>query len=149
MLPIQSILHPTDFSTRSDQAFQLACSLARENNARMIVLHVIDMPTASFKGVSMAPPTPPPSPEEQEALQQQLRTIQPPPGSSFPIEHRLVIGETAPAILQVAKDAHCDLIVMGTHGRTGLSRLLMGSVAEEVLRKAPCPVLSVRGPMAE
>jgi nucleotide-binding universal stress UspA family protein len=56
----------------------------------------------------------------------------------------LVEGNAAAAILRAAKELHCDLIVMGTHGRTGLSRLLMGSVAEEVVRKAPCLVLTVK-----
>jgi nucleotide-binding universal stress UspA family protein len=56
-------------------------------------------------------------------------------------------GDTAAEILRAATDAGCDLIVMGTHGRTGLGRLLMGSVAEQVVRKAPCPVVTVKAPM--
>jgi len=64
-------------------------------------------------------------------------------------ERRFARGDPAEQILRVANEIHADLIVMGTHGRTGLERLLMGSVAEQVLRQAPCPVLTVRNPSAE
>jgi nucleotide-binding universal stress UspA family protein len=60
------------------------------------------------------------------------------------VQHLLAEGDPATAILRAARDNHCDLIVMGTHGRTGLRRLLMGSVAEQVVRKAPCLVLTVK-----
>jgi nucleotide-binding universal stress UspA family protein len=60
------------------------------------------------------------------------------------VRYLLVEGNPAAEILSAAREGNCDLIVMGTHGRTGLNRLLMGSVAEEVVRKAPCPVLTVR-----
>ena len=82
-----------------------------------------------------------------EHLWQQLRSIQP----SLPditVEHRLERGEPALVILAVAQETGADLIVMGTHGRTGLRRLLMGSVAEQVVRKASCPVLTIRTPPA-
>jgi nucleotide-binding universal stress UspA family protein len=67
------------------------------------------------------------------------------PGPAVPVECVGRVGDAVAEILDLAHSSHCDLIVMGTHGRTGLSRLLMGSVAEQVLRKAPCPVLTVRG----
>jgi nucleotide-binding universal stress UspA family protein len=63
------------------------------------------------------------------------------------VEHRLEEGEPAAQILRVAKETKAGLIVMGTHGRTGLERILLGSVAEKVLRKAVCPVLTVRIPI--
>jgi nucleotide-binding universal stress UspA family protein len=62
------------------------------------------------------------------------------------VEHRLEEGDAAVQILRVAQETGCNLIVLGTHGRTGLGRLLMGSVAEQVLRMASCPVLTVRAP---
>jgi hypothetical protein len=62
------------------------------------------------------------------------------------VEHRLADGNPSEEILRQARDTGCDLIVMGTHGRRGLGRLLLGSVAEEVMRKAPCPVLTVKLP---
>jgi nucleotide-binding universal stress UspA family protein len=58
----------------------------------------------------------------------------------------VVEGNAAPEILRVAEESHCDVIVLGTHGRTGLARLLLGSVAEQVVRRASCPVLMVKGP---
>jgi len=62
------------------------------------------------------------------------------------VERQVGEGDSAVEILRAAQDLKADLIVMGTHGRTGLGRLLMGSVAEQVVRKAPCPVLTVRTP---
>jgi nucleotide-binding universal stress UspA family protein len=147
MLPIRTILYPTDFSARSECAFQMACSLARDTSARLIVLHVQERPMIIYSGVAMAPPPPPPE-AERAALLKQLHQVRPPePGVA--VEHRLEQGDPATGIIQVSQEAACDLIVMGTHGRTGLGRLLMGSVAEAVLRKAPCPVLTVKTPLAE
>jgi nucleotide-binding universal stress UspA family protein len=67
---------------------------------------------------------------------------------SLTILHRLVDGDPASHILNISESAKADLIIMGTHGWTGLSRLLMGSVAEKVMRKAPCPVLTIRMPFS-
>jgi nucleotide-binding universal stress UspA family protein len=148
MLPIKVILHPTDFSPRSEPAFLLACSLARDAGARLIVLHVLEVPLMVTGGVAMAPPLPPPLPsqEDRRAALEQLHRVQP-PDPAVAVEHRLEQGEPATAILQVAQEAGCDLIVLGTHGRTGLARLLMGSVAEKVARGATCPVLTVKTPL--
>jgi nucleotide-binding universal stress UspA family protein len=64
------------------------------------------------------------------------------------VEQRLAEGDPAAEILHLATDTGCDMIVLGTHGRTGLDRLLMGSVAEQIVRKAPCPVLTVKAPQS-
>ena len=148
MLPIRTILHPTDFSERSANAFEVACSLARDSGAGLIVLHVLERPVIAYTGVAMAPPAPGPSEEERKALLKRLKHVQP-QAPAVAVEHRLEQGDPATGILQVAQEAGCDLIVMGTHGRTGLGRLLLGSVAEQVLRKAPCPVLTVKTPLPE
>jgi nucleotide-binding universal stress UspA family protein len=148
MLPIQTILYPTDFSSSSTYAFRLACSLARDYGARLTVLHVLEQPPLAYPGVMMAPPPPEPSAETRQACLDKLHQVKPAePG--IPVDHLLVTGDPSVAILQIAQDRHCDLIIMGTHGRTGVSRLLMGSVAEKVLRKAPCPVLTVKVPSAD
>ena len=147
MVSIKTILHPTDFSAGSDHAFRLACSFARDQQARLIVLHVLERPVIVPAGVAMAPPPPPPI-AERAAVRAQLNQIQTP----FPdlaIDRRLEEGDPATGILQVADELKCDLIVLGTHGRTGLGRLLMGSVAEKVVRTAKCPVLSVKTPLSE
>lgn len=147
MSSIQIILHPTDFSACSEHAFRLACSLARDQKARLIVLHVLERPVIAYGGVAMAPPPPPPI-SEREAARAQLNQIQAPfPGLA--IERRLEEGDADTAILQVAEELKSDLIVIGTHGRTGLKRLLMGSVAEKVVRTAKCPVLTVKTPILE
>jgi nucleotide-binding universal stress UspA family protein len=139
------VLHPTDFSEHSEYAFRLACSLARDYGARLIVLHVLKRPVLTYSGVMTAPPPPPPSSEERQSAQEQLQRIKPPDPAIW-VEHLLEEGDPATAILQNAQERQCDLIVMGSHGRTGLGRLLMGSVAEQVVRKAPCPVLTVKTP---
>jgi nucleotide-binding universal stress UspA family protein len=68
------------------------------------------------------------------------------PGHAYPVEYRITQGDAAAEILRLAEETKCDLIAMGTHGRTGLERLVVGSVAETVMRKAHCPVLTVRSP---
>jgi len=148
MLPIRTLLHPTDFSGYSDYAFQLACSLARDYGARLIVLHVLERPALAYTGVMTAPPPPPPSEEQRQSARDQLLRITP-PDPAVGVERLLEEGDPATAILQVAQERRCDLIVLGTHGRRGLGRMLLGSVAEQVVRKAPCPVLTVRAPLPE
>jgi universal stress protein A len=141
MLAMKTILHPTDFSGESRPAFEAACALARAEQGRLVVLHVERPPLGSLGGATFVPPLP--GEYDRDSLWAQLQAIQPPPGIA--VEHRLEYGDPESVIPQIAQEIGADLIVMGTHGRTGLRRLLMGSVAEHVLRKAPCPVLTVRG----
>jgi universal stress protein A len=142
MLPIHTILHPTDFSEASKFAFQTASALARDYRARLIVLHVGQLPATPMMEGILADDL-----EDFEAdLQRRLAEVRP-TEEGIPLEHKLVLAaDTVPEIERIAEEEGCDLIVMGTHGRTGLSRVLMGSVAEAVLRQAPCPVLTVRLP---
>jgi len=145
MLPIHAILHPTDFSDHSEHAFHLACSLARDHGARLIVLHVWSIPTSMLFGEVVPIPD---AGRYDRNIEDELHSYQP-DGRDQPCEHMLVQGDPAIVILQVAKDVAADLIVMGTHGRRGLMRLLMGSVAEQVVRSASCPVVTVKNPFAE
>jgi len=144
MLPIHTILHPTDFSDRSQFAFRVACALARDYGARLVVLHADYLPVALY-GEVIAPPRPE---GYRETITDQLHQFTP-PDPNIQVEYRLNEGEPVTEILGVAEEINADLIVMGTHGRTGLERLLMGSVAEQVLRRAACPVLTVRAPFTE
>jgi universal stress protein A len=139
-LRIATILHPTDFSALSEHAFHLACSLARDHGGRVIVLHVAELPLFA-PGNAMVHPPPG---GIQEAIAGRLRGIQAPGGVA--VVHRLEEGDPVSEILRVAEETKCDMIVMGTHGRTGLAHLLMGSVAEQVVRKAKCTVLVVKAP---
>jgi len=144
MLAIRTVLHPTDFSERSEFAFRLACSLARDYSARLMVLHVAEPPMAvAGEGVLMLPPA-----FDLEPLRERLQQLRP-RDPKVQVEHRLVQGDAAGEILRVAEEAKCDVIVLGTHGRTGLGRFLMGSVAEQVVCKAPCPVVTVKTPLME
>jgi nucleotide-binding universal stress UspA family protein len=141
---IQTILHPTDLSDRCAEAFRVACSVAKDHAARVIVVHVPE-PVAAPAGMAPAP-----SPPEgyRGGMEEWLcRSHQPPPGVQ--LECRVEEGDVAAGIVSAAQATACDLIVMGTHGRTGLGRLLMGSVAESVLRTAPCPVVTVKTPFPD
>ena len=143
MLRFATILHPTDFSPLSERAFHLACSLARDHGSRLIVLHVAVPPVVGYGG----PMTPPPE-GDWKALEEQLNGILA-PENKIQVEHRLEEGNPVAEILRVAQETNCDLLVMGSHGRRGVSRLLMGSVAEHVMRRAKCPVLVVKTPLPE
>lgn len=144
MLAIRTVLHPTDFSERADLAFRLACSLAQDYGARLVLVHVVELPLAvASEGVLMLPPE-----FDLESLRDRLQQLRP-QDPKVAVEHRLIQGDIATQILRVAEETKCDMIVLGTHGRTGLSRLLMGSVAEQVLRKATCPVLTAKAPQPE
>ena len=144
MSPIQTILHPTDFSESSQYAFQTACSLAKDHQAVLILFHVVPPIVAPL--LLEAAPNPRVSADSQECLKRWHFVWPEPQDPTVRVEHRVAEGEAPQEILRVAKTLKCDLIVMGTHGRTGLDRLLTGSVAEDVLRKSVCPVLVVRLP---
>lgn len=145
MLPIGTILCPTDFSKEAAAAFDVACALARDSRARLMVLHVERPPVTTLGGQTFVPALP--CEYDRDRLLQKLREIRP-TEANIAVEHRLEFGEPDTMILDVAAEIRAGLIVMGTHGRSGVRRLLMGSVAEHVVRKATCPVLTVRAPLA-
>ncbi len=130
MSDFRNMLVAADFSEGSKHAFATACSLARQQAAQLTVLYVRAEPRADAT--------------DFEVLDR-LR-VQYVPDRPLATEYRVRSGDAATAILDEARRLECDLIAMGTHGRTGLSRLLTGSVAEVVLRRAPCPVLAMRSP---
>lgn len=139
MLPLATILHPTDFSEQSEFAFRLACALARDYNARLILLHVLPPPMVIYAGGPVPAETWPSIDETKEKLHQlegQAHRVR--------VESQVMEGDPVDMILRAAEETHSDVIVMGTHGRTALTRLLLGSVAESVLRRAPCPVLTAK-----
>jgi nucleotide-binding universal stress UspA family protein len=144
MLPLRTILHPTDFSEAAGHAFHLAASLARDHGARLVLLHVV-APASLAEEMSFLAPTDDPHEKIWEAFQG-LETSEPRIGQ-FEVRSLVEVGPPVATILSTAKALNCDLIVMGTHGRAGLGHLLMGSIAEKVLRKAPCPVLTVKVPL--
>lgn len=133
------ILFPTDFSTLGRTALEMATALAKERGAKLLIVHVEEPPLAYgggelYYGIE--------EPDQQE-IQRMLSEVLP-TDPAVSCEHRLLLGTPAGAIVHLAEEEHVDMIVMPTHGRKGLLRLLMGSVAEEVVRKANCPVLTVK-----
>jgi len=145
MAPIHTtILHPTDFSDRSAHALRLACSLARDYGARLVVLHVAEPPPPPYEQGVMLPTS-----VDLDEERADLERLAVPDDDVIRVERRFEKGDPATVTLRVADEVRADLIVMGTHGRTGLSRLLMGSVAEQVVRRARCPVLTVKTPLPE
>lgn len=139
MLSVHTVLYPTDFSVHSAHAFQVACALARDYSAELVIAHVAPHPVQAIgDGMTIELPT-----GWEEAVKTRLETIHP-KDSAVRHTYRLAVGDAADEIVRLAGELHADLIVMDTHGRSGLSRLLMGSVAEHVLRHAPCPVITVR-----
>jgi nucleotide-binding universal stress UspA family protein len=146
MSPIRVILHPTDFSPHAEYAFQVACWIARDQGARVIVLHVGERPRATFDEAARAA-------NDRQVLEEQLHRIQP-PAATTRVEHRLEEGVADTEILRVAQETDCDLIVMGTQGKMGVGKTVLpgrwvGSVAGKVLRGARRPVLTVNTPDAE
>src|SRR6266700_339974 len=121
MLPIRTILHPTDFSEHSMIALRLACSLARDHGARLVLLRVVPLPLTIFgEGPGTAEPE-----WGHSSLLHRLEEL----GAEnprVPIKARVVEGDPATEIVRLAEALPCDLVVMGTHGRHGLGRLLMG-----------------------
>jgi nucleotide-binding universal stress UspA family protein len=142
---ITRILVATDFSPASEAALAWARDLAQQYAARLSLLHVVTDPRAT--GVLTSEVYVPASPETQERLVREARerleqALPPDERRQFGGMIEARIGDVAETILETARDQKVDLIVMGTHGRHGIAHLLLGSVAERVLRDAPCPVLT-------
>ena len=135
----KTILFPTDFSTASDAALVHAESLARQMNARLLIVHVEEPPLA-YGGGELYYGLPEPNSERILKMLEDVRPADP----SVPYTHRLTMGDPAGEVVRMAADEHAEMIILGTHGRTGMTRLLMGSVAEAIVRRAPCPVLVYR-----
>ena len=140
------ILHPTDFSDYSHYAYCVALDLARQHGGKVLVLHVVE--TLGPENVSYGEAAGELEPEAyRQRLWDDLRREVPAPQGGVPVEHFLAEGDPAQQIERLARGRQCDLIVMGTHGRTGLLHRLMGSVTEKVIHLAPCPVLITKLPL--
>lgn len=146
MTTISRILSPVDFSDTSDHAVEYAVELAKGLGAEIHLLHVYQLPMYSMPdgallaGPDVATRIMDTARESLDALAQRLAD------RGVTVERHLTEGVPHQEIDRVAKEVGADLIVMGTHGRTGLGHLLLGSVAERVVRIVPVPVLTVRHP---
>ena len=145
-LRIRRILVPTDFSQGSDHALRYAAMLRRQTGAKLFVLHVVEDPTLTgiWPDVYVSE-----LPDIRAGLREHARTSLAAELKRLRLDRLtadIAIGQSAQVICVMAERHKCDLIVMGTHGRTGVAHLMLGSVAERVVRMAPCPVLVVREP---
>lgn len=144
---LNRILVPIDFSAHSEKAIRYATTLADKFDAKLTLLHVIEDPfiTGAWQSQVFVPNIP-------ELLQNLINTAQTHmaeqtkqlAAQGFVVESSVTTGRPSSAIVEQASEGKFDLIVMGTHGRTGLSQAFLGSVAQRVVQRAPCPVLTVR-----
>jgi nucleotide-binding universal stress UspA family protein len=147
MVPIKRILVPTDFSEPAEAAVTWATTLAQEFKAELHILHVVPEPYVYPWGTELTSlPLNEILVQAEQAADQRLRQLVAEAGGGPRKVHtRALIGSPVDVILGVVADEHIDLIVLGTHGRGMVGHLLLGSVAERVVRRSPVPVLTVHG----
>ena len=137
----RKILFPTDFSPANQSALEYATALARDRKAKLVIAHVEEPPLAYGAGEAYVGPLATEAVDLKGMLERVLPT-----DPSVPYAHRLLLGDPASEIVRLADEEGVEMIVLATHGRSGLVRFLMGSVAEAVVRRANCPVLSIKAP---
>ncbi len=144
MNAIHKILVPTDFSAHADEAFRVAHSLAGALGAEVILFHVAQPPAVVSEGGRFVAD---PGKGKEVNLWDRFLPIQA-NDTKVRVEHQVIVANrpNATHILEILDKLGCDLIVMGTHGHSWLNRLLFGSVTEEVVRRARCPVMVVKAP---
>lgn len=145
MITIQRVLLPTDFSDTANEAQVYAVALAAQFQAELHVLTVVQ-DIAYISPEINAPAIVPMNIEEvRQSAAEALLQVPGPAAPALPLVYREVrVGSPEAEILAYASEHKIDVIVLGTHGRTGLAHVLMGSTAEDLVRKAPCPVLTVK-----
>jgi universal stress protein A len=144
VISFKRILCPVDYSECSARALGYAARMAFKDSARLYLMHVVDSRVFEYGGAVSEAATSPDSEtilrlEEKlkESIPMELR-------GELEVETMVKTGIPVEEILKVASDREVDIIVMGTHGRTGVAHVVLGSVAENVVRRAPCPVLIIR-----
>jgi nucleotide-binding universal stress UspA family protein len=144
-MDIRQILAPVDFSEFSKQAAESALALAQTFGAKLLLLHVVELPVYPIEGfVPSSMGTTLLEDLERQASLDLAQLLPETQHATVEVIRQVVVGTAYHKIIEVAEAEKVDLIVMATHGRTGLSHLVMGSVAERVVRTAPCPVLTIR-----
>lgn len=151
-MQIRRILLPTDFSECGNYALSYAASLARTFKASITCLNVIEpiVPTVGYSGMTEPLPIADIADQLEDSAERELpKLAECEECAGLDVEELVVHGEAASEIVRVAKERDVDLIVISSHGRTGLGRILFGSTAEAVVRHAACPVLVVKPPQDE
>ena len=141
---VQHVLVPIDFSTTADRALTYAIALAQQLQARLTLLHVLDLTPVTMEDMTagvVATYLDDLETDARHLLQESRERVQ---RAGLQGESLLVQGTPTQTIVDTASEQGVDLIIMGTHGRTGLAHVFLGSVAEHVVRQGPCPVLVVR-----
>jgi nucleotide-binding universal stress UspA family protein len=146
VIEIKTILAPTDFSPHSERAVRYACALAERLSARLHLIHILSEIIPAGPDPLLMPVMPPQFYQENEerAKETLLSLIKPEWGKPAAVVTAVRWGSPVDAIVDYSRELAIDLIVIATHGRTGLSHVLLGSVAERIVREAPCPVLTIR-----
>lgn len=146
MIEIRSILAPTDFSRHAEGALRYACGLAERLGSTLHLLHVLPDVVPVGPDPMLVPNYPPEYYAETEAQSREAlsRAVDASGGCASTVETAVRWGDAVDGIVGYAAEHAIDLIVVATHGRTGLSHVLLGSVAERIVREAPCPVLTIR-----
>jgi nucleotide-binding universal stress UspA family protein len=137
------IVCATDFSDTAEAAWEIACELARIHRAELVLVHVfVELPVYPEVAVTTIQRV---WEEQRSWVEQRLaERVEAATARGLTASYRLRTGTTPEEVARTATDEAADLVVVGTHGRTGINRLVIGSVAERVLRIAPCPVLTVK-----
>jgi nucleotide-binding universal stress UspA family protein len=142
MYSFKTIIHPTDFSPHSAEAFKAAQALAKALKSHLVVVHIVNPPAVvSPDGQTVTDP----ESGEKTDVWAGLDSYDKDPDVAF--ERRLVVADKSASpksLLKLTQGIDCDLIVIGSHGRSGLKRLFLGSTAEEVVRESSCPVMVVK-----
>jgi len=149
---VRSILLPTDFSDCANFALPYAAGIARATGASLLAVHVVEtvVPAVGYSGVSEPLPIADISEQLEESAEREMpRVAECEECAGLNVEEMIVHGDAATEIVRVARERRVDLIVISSHGRTGLGRILFGSTAEAVVRHATCPVLVVKPPQEE
>jgi nucleotide-binding universal stress UspA family protein len=146
VIQINTILAPTDFSHHSERAVRYACALAERLDATLHLIHVLSEIIPAGPDPLLMPVMPPQFYQEnEERAKETLRSLHRPEwGKPRGLATSVRWGSPVDEIVEYSREHAIDLIVIATHGRTGLSHVLLGSVAERIVREAPCPVLTIR-----
>ena len=146
MIEIRSILAPTDFSRHAEAGLRYACGLAERFGATLHVLHVLSEIVPVGPDPMIAPILPPEYYQESEkqAAETLATLLRSEWGRAAAVENSVRWGSPVEVVIEYARTRSIGLIVISTHGRTGLSHVFLGSVAERIVREAPCPVLTIR-----
>ena len=144
---MKRILHASDYSSASRPAFKKAIQLAKTSRAALEILHVMTPTLPTYGGMYISAKTynELAASARASARKEMDRLLKTARAAGVKTTSTIVEGSPSDRIVRAARAGRADLIVMGTHGRTGFSRLLLGSVASRVIAASPCPVLTVRG----